>query len=69
MTFNGNVNGEKRYMTRADLARYLSVSVRTIQRLASAGKIPSVRIADRCVRYDPRAVEEVLVNDWPPRVK
>ena len=48
--------------TAATLARFLSVSPRTIRRWRSQGRIPYVETPGGTYRYDPAQVEEVLVE-------
>ncbi|MCE9556754.1 MAG: helix-turn-helix domain-containing protein [Planctomycetes bacterium] len=51
------------YATAADLAARLGIAPKTVWKLARNGKIPSVRIGRRCIRFDADAVVAVLTQD------
>ncbi|MCE2960850.1 MAG: hypothetical protein ACK46A_00515 [Akkermansiaceae bacterium] len=46
------------------IARRISATPRYILQLAAAGKIPVVRIGQKCVRFDPHAVAQSLGFIW-----
>jgi hypothetical protein len=46
------------------IARRISATPRYILQLAAAGKIPVVRIGQKCVRFDPHAVAQALGFIW-----
>lgn len=46
------------------IARQISVTPRYIHQLAAAGKIPCVRIGQKCVRFDRHAVAAALGFEW-----
>ena len=48
---------EKRLLTAAEVAERLSVSIRTVYRLANLGQIPVVRMSKKLIRFDPAMVE------------
>lgn len=50
--------------TAEDIANRIKCTSRYILQLAAAGKIPSIRIGYRCVRFEPRAVAEALGFQW-----
>jgi excisionase family DNA binding protein len=43
-------------MTTSELAEMLKLRPETIRKLARIGKIPSIRLSPKIVRYDPQAV-------------
>jgi len=47
---------EKNLLTTVELARVLKLRPETIRKLAREGKIPSIRLSPKIVRYDPQAV-------------
>lgn len=49
-------NQAPRLMTASELGRVLRVPERSVYEWARAGKIPSVKVGDRLVRFDPDAV-------------
>ena len=59
---------EKRtdYLTARQLADVLQVSETTIHRLRRSGRIPSVQVTDRLVRYNLRDVRRALQRAQPP---
>lgn len=52
--------------TDADVAKRLSVSTRTVQRLVETGEFACLRIGGQR-RYDPRAIEAYLKSSAKPR--
>jgi len=46
-------------MTTAEVAEYLRLSQRTVQKLARKGKLPGIKLEGRW-RFDRRAIEELL---------
>ena len=53
-----------RFLTVPTVAEYLGVSQGTIRRWIKEAKIPVVRLG-KCVRFDPRSLEEWLARRWP----
>jgi|GEM_PF-5841763 len=51
-----------KYVSAKDLAVMLGLSMRTIRRLQYGGSIPSYRIGNKAIRFDPVEVEEILFN-------
>jgi excisionase family DNA binding protein len=41
-----------------EVAEYLGLAVGTVYHLLSEKRLPCVRISGRCVRFDPRRIEE-----------
>ncbi len=57
------------YLTADELALVLRLSPDTVRDLARRGKIPSIRISRKIIRYDRSAVDEALratVDDVSP---
>lgn len=54
-------------MTARQLAAFLQVSESTVRRLARDGRIPSVRLTPRLVRFNLKAVCRALDGDARPR--
>ncbi len=48
------------YLTSRQLAQILQVSESTVRRLAHAGRIPSIRLSPRIIRFHLPAVREAL---------
>lgn len=48
------------FLTKQELAAHLRVSVRFVEKLVAARKIPICRIARRCVRFSRQRVERAL---------
>jgi excisionase family DNA binding protein len=48
---DGPEDREEQLLTRAEAAKYLRVSLRTLQDWSSSGRLPRVRLGDRCVRF------------------
>ena len=46
------------------IARRISATPRYILQLAAAGRIPCVRIGQKCVRFEPQAVAAALGFNW-----
>jgi hypothetical protein len=46
------------------IARHIDVTPRYILQLAAEGKIPSVRIGRKCVRFAPHEVAKALGFSW-----
>jgi len=53
-------DGGGHLMTPKELAAYLKVSTRTVQKLTSDGLIPCVRVGTKLPRYDVKDVVEAL---------
>lgn len=53
----------RRYMTRAEAAARMRISLVTLHRLINDGKIKSVRVTPRTVRIDAESVEALLSGD------
>lgn len=43
-----------------EVAKRLGVSVGMVRRMALAGTIPTIRVTDKCYRYDAAAVEQFV---------
>ncbi len=54
-------------MTARQLAAFLQVSESTVRRLARAGRIPSIRLTPRLIRFNLKAVCRALDGDSRPR--
>jgi excisionase family DNA binding protein len=54
------MSATKRLMTAPELADHLRLGKRAVSRLTRSGRIPSVRISRRAVRYDLEAVMAAL---------
>lgn len=54
----GTDDGTTRLMTFREVADYLSLSPRTVERMVHAGELPAVRLSPRAVRF-----REVDVRD------
>ena len=48
------------YLTKPELAAQLQISVRQLEKLVDAKKIPVTRLGKRCVRFDPDSVQQAL---------
>ena len=46
------------------IARRISATPRYILQLAAAGRIPCIRIGQKCVRFEPQAVAAALGFNW-----
>ena len=55
------------FVTARQLAAFLKVSESTVRRLAREGRIPSVRLTPRLVRFNLKAVCRALDGDSRPR--
>ena len=55
------------FLTARQLASVLQVSESTVRRLAREGRIPSVRITSRIVRFNLKAVRQALNGTTRPR--
>lgn len=55
------------FVTARQLAAFLQVSESTVRRLAREGRIPSVRLTPRLVRFNLKAVCRALDGDARPR--
>lgn len=53
---------DKEYLTARQLAEVLQVSAQTVRRLAREGKIPSVRLTPRLIRFHLRSVRDALTR-------
>lgn len=51
---------EPRYLTKAQLAERLGLTVRGVETLTKRRKLPVIRLSHRCVRYDWEKVERAL---------
>lgn len=49
-----------RLLTTRETAKYLAISERTLFSLAATGRIQSVKIGRRCVRYDMADLDEFI---------
>ena len=48
------------YLTKPELAAQLQISIRQLEKLVDAKKIPVTRLGKRCVRFDPDSVQQAL---------
>ena len=48
------------YLTKTELAAQLQISIRQLEKLVDAKKIPVTRLGKRCVRFDPDSVKQAL---------
>jgi excisionase family DNA binding protein len=48
------------YLTTAELAQRLRLSPETIRQMAGTGKIPSLRISPKVIRFDLQAVTQAI---------
>ena len=55
------------FLTARQLAAVLQVSESTVRRLARAGRIPSVRLTPRLIRFNLKAVYKALDGNSRPR--
>jgi len=55
------------FVTARQLAAFLQVSESTVRRLAREGRIPSVRLTPRLIRFNLKAVCRALDGDSRPR--
>jgi len=55
------------FLTARQLAAVLQVSESTVRRLAREGRIPSVRLTPRLIRFNPKAVYKALDGLSRPR--
>jgi len=53
---------EKKLLTVADVAKRLSVSTRTIQRLVAGRRLPVIRLGPRLIRFDPARIEQWIAR-------
>lgn len=57
-----------RLINPAEVARRLSVSKRTVYRLAAVGQIPAIRMGNKILRFDPDKVER-WIKESPTRLR
>jgi len=50
----------KSYLNKRQLAAQLQISIRQLEKLVDAKKIPVTRLGKRCVRFDPDSVKQAL---------
>lgn len=48
------------YLNKRQLAAQLQISIRQLEKLVDAKKIPVTRLGKRCVRFDPDSVKQAL---------
>jgi excisionase family DNA binding protein len=53
-------DGREEFLTARQLAAFLQVSESTVRRLAREGRIPSVRLTPRLIRFNVKAVFKAL---------
>lgn len=46
------------------IARRIAATSRYVLQLAAAGRIPAIRIGQKCVRFEPHAVAAALGFNW-----
>ena len=57
---NGQGGTSIKLLKKNELASYLQISIRQLEKLADAKKIPVTRLGKRCVRFDPDSVQQAL---------
>lgn len=60
-------DGREEFLTARQLASVLQVSESTVRRLAREGRIPSVRLTPRLIRFNLKAVYKALDGTSRPR--
>ena len=60
-------DAREEFLTARQLAAVLQVSESTVRRLAREGRIPSVRLTPRLIRFNPKAVYKALDGTSRPR--
>jgi excisionase family DNA binding protein len=60
-------DGREEFLTARQLASVLQVSESTVRRLAREGRIPSVRLTPRLIRFNLKAVYKALDGNSRPR--
>ncbi|MBC7933458.1 MAG: helix-turn-helix domain-containing protein [Rubrivivax sp.] len=60
-------DAREEFLTARQLAAVLQVSESTVRRLAREGRIPSVRLTPRLIRFNPKAVYKALDGSSRPR--
>lgn len=53
------IESDKPFLTSAELARALGVSVRSLQRYVKAGRVRPTRLSQRCVRFSADEVRRI----------
>jgi len=48
---------DKKLLTPVEVAKHLSVSIRTVQRLAARGQIPALYLGPRLLRFEAERIE------------
>ena len=49
-----------------DVASFLKMSVRWVQRMAQLGALPHVRISRKALRFDPAKIRAYARGEWTP---
>jgi excisionase family DNA binding protein len=57
---NGQGGTSIKLLKKNGLASYLQISIRQLEKLVDAKKIPVTRLGKRCVRFDPDSVQQAL---------
>lgn len=57
-----NIESDERLLSARVVAHQLGVTANTVKSWARAGKIASVRLSARCIRFDPDAVAAFLAQ-------
>ncbi|MBT6958933.1 MAG: helix-turn-helix domain-containing protein [Opitutae bacterium] len=60
INMTGYNSPETKLFTKQQLADYLQISIRQLEKLVDAKKIPVTRLGKRCVRFDPDSVKQAL---------
>ena len=60
INMTGYKSPETKLFTKQQLADYLQISIRQLEKLVDAKKIPVTRLGKRCVRFDPDSVKQAL---------
>lgn len=53
---------EQQFFTSKELAEYVNVSVKFIEKYTSSGRLPGLRKMGRCVRWDKNAVDRRILS-------
>ncbi len=49
-------------MTAKDVADYLGLALGTVLKMSSDGRLPSVRVGSRTLRFKPEAIDEYIAS-------
>ena len=54
--------GHDTLFTRSEVAKYLSIGTTLVERLRRQGRLPSIRISGKCIRYRKSDCDRLLEN-------